>query len=85
MNVSTVAGIALFSTGVILLALSIPMLITHPEFLGYSYLKANNAEVNLLLTLMIIGVMIFPFGLIFISKGTTRKHRKAHHENNAND
>ena len=71
MNVSIIAGIALFGTGAIILALSIPMLLTDPEFLGYSYLKANNAEVNLLLTLMINGVMIFPFGLIFISKGRT--------------
>jgi len=56
-------------TGDIILALSIPMLLTDPEFLGYSYLKANNPEVNLLVQLLALGSMLIPFGLVFISKG----------------
>jgi hypothetical protein len=64
-----VVGIALFGTGAILLALSIPMLMTYPEFLGYSYLEANNTEVNLLVQLLALGSMLIPFGLVFISRG----------------
>lgn len=75
MNVSTVAGIALFVSGAVLLGVSIPILMTHPEFLAYSYLEANNAEVNLMVQLMALGSMLVPFGLVFISKGrkTSRK------------
>jgi divalent metal cation (Fe/Co/Zn/Cd) transporter len=69
MNSSMMVGIALFGTGAILLALSIPMLMTHPEFLGYSYLEANNTEVNLLVQLLALGSMLIPFGLVFIHRG----------------
>lgn len=69
MNVSMVAGIALFGAGAALLAISIPTLMAHPEFLAYSYLEANNAEVNLMVQLMALGSMLVPFGLVFISKG----------------
>lgn len=69
MNASLVVGIALFAIGVVLLSLSIPLLTANPAFTGYSYLEANNAEVNLLVQLMALGAMIIPFGLVFISKG----------------
>lgn len=77
MNKHTVAGVVLFGGGIVLLAVSIPMLMTNPEFLGYSYLQANNAEVNLYVQLMAFGAMIVPFGLVFISKGRKAKTRAA--------
>lgn len=69
MNGSMVAGIALFGSGAAMLSLAIPMLMIHPAFLGYSYLKANNSEVNLLVQLLALGSMLVPFGLVFISRG----------------
>ena len=69
MNSSMIVGIALFGGGAVLLALAIPMLMIHPEFLGYKYLEADNAEVNLLVQLLALGSMLVPFGLVFISRG----------------
>jgi len=75
MNTSLVVGIALFAIGVVLLSLSIPLLTANPAFTGYSYLEANNAEVNLLVQLMALDAMIIPFGLVFISKGRKAKNQ----------
>ena len=69
MNRSMVVGIALFVSGAAMLSIVIPMLMLNPDFLGYSYLKANNSEINLLVQLLALGSMLVPFGLIFVSKG----------------
>jgi hypothetical protein len=69
MNTSMAAGIALFGVGAILLGTTIPLLMTNPDFLGYSYLDANSQEINILVQLLALGSMLVPFGIIFLSKG----------------
>ena len=63
-------GIALTAIGLILLSMSVPMLMVDPNFTAYSY-QGGNPQVDQQLNLMIGGIMILPFGLIFLLKGRT--------------
>jgi hypothetical protein len=73
MKASLVAGIALFGSGVAMLAISIPVLMTNPEFLAYSYLDTDNEYVKWMVQLMAFGSMLVAFGLILVSKGRKTK------------
>ena len=68
-----IAGIALLGVGAVLLGATMPMLMTNPEFLGYSYLEAKSQEINLLVQLLALGSMLVPFGIIFLSRGRRRR------------
>ena len=70
--VSFAVGLALLCTGVVLVSLSVPALLANPAFTSYAY-GGENPEVNLLLDMMTIGALLFPFGVIFISKGRKKK------------
>jgi len=50
--------------------MSVPMLMVDPNFTAYSY-QGGNPQVDQQLNLMIGGIMILPFGLIFLLKGRT--------------
>lgn len=62
---SRIVGMAITAISIVLLAISIPMLMINPKFTAYGY-EGGNVQIDQLVNLMIAGIIMLPFGLLFV-------------------
>ena len=65
-------GIILTVIGFVLLVISLPLLLTRPEF-TYGY-QGGDLQINQSMSFMMGGIVVLPFGIIFLFRSRRKQY-----------